>query len=33
LRFLGDDDRMKTVIGLTKFALKVTTLDARPMKR
>jgi hypothetical protein len=33
LRFLDDDDRMKTVIGLTKFALKATTLDARSMKR
>jgi hypothetical protein len=26
LRFLDDDDRMKTTIGLTKFALKATTL-------
>jgi hypothetical protein len=33
LRFLDDDDRIKTAIGLTEFALKVTTLNARPMKR
>jgi hypothetical protein len=33
LQFLDDDDRMKTVIGLTKFALKATTLHARPTKR
>jgi hypothetical protein len=33
LRFLDDDDRMKTAIGLTKFALKVMTLHVRPMKR
>jgi hypothetical protein len=33
LRFLDDDDQMKTMIGLTKFTLKATTLYARPMKR
>jgi hypothetical protein len=33
MRFLDDDDRMKTAIGLTKFALKATTLRARPTKR
>jgi hypothetical protein len=33
LRFLDDDDWMKTTIGLTKFALKTTTLRVRPTKR
>jgi hypothetical protein len=33
LRFLDDDDRMKTTIGLMKFALKATTLRARPTKQ
>jgi hypothetical protein len=33
MRFLDDDDRMKTAIGLTMFALKATTLRARPTKR
>jgi hypothetical protein len=33
LRFLDDDDRMKTTISLTKFALKATILRARPTKR
>jgi hypothetical protein len=33
LRFLGDDDRMKMAINLTKFALKATTLRVRPTKR
>jgi hypothetical protein len=33
LRFLDDDDRMKMAIGLMKFALKMTTLRVRPMKR
>jgi hypothetical protein len=33
LRFLDDDDRMKTMIGLIKFALKVMTLRVRPTKR
>jgi hypothetical protein len=33
LRFLDDDDRMKTTISLMEFTLKVTTLDARPTKR
>jgi hypothetical protein len=33
LQFLDDDDRMKTVIGLTKFTLKAMTLGTRPMKR
>jgi hypothetical protein len=32
LWFLDDDDRMKTVIGLTKFTLKATTLCARLTK-
>jgi hypothetical protein len=31
LRFL-DDDWVKTAIGLTKFALKATTHDARSIK-
>jgi hypothetical protein len=33
LRFLDDDNRIKTTIGLTEFALKAATLDARPTKR
>jgi hypothetical protein len=33
LRFLDDDDRMKIGNGLTKFALKATTLCARLTKR
>jgi hypothetical protein len=33
LRFLDDDDQMKTTIGLMKFALKVMTLGSRPMER
>jgi hypothetical protein len=33
LRFLDDDNRMKTAIGLTKFTLKATTLGARSTKR
>jgi hypothetical protein len=33
LRFLDDDDRMKTTIDLMKFMLKAMTLGARPMKR
>jgi hypothetical protein len=33
LRFLDDDDWMKTAIGLTKFMLKATTLRTRPKKR
>jgi hypothetical protein len=33
LRFLDNDDRMKTKIGLTEFTLKVTTLVTRMMKR
>jgi hypothetical protein len=33
LRFLDDDDRMKMAIGLTKFALRATTIGARLMKR
>jgi hypothetical protein len=33
LRFLDDDDQMKTTIGLTKFALKVMNLGSRPMER
>jgi hypothetical protein len=33
LRFLDDDNRMKMTIGLTEFALKAMTLDARPTKR
>jgi hypothetical protein len=33
LQFLDDDDWMKISIGLTKFALKATTLRARLMKR
>jgi hypothetical protein len=33
LQFLDDYDRMKMTIDLTEFALKTTTLGARPMKR
>jgi hypothetical protein len=33
LRFLDDEDWMKTAIGLMKFALKAMTLRARPTKR
>jgi hypothetical protein len=33
LRFLDDDDWMKTMIGLTEFVLNVMTLDVHPMKR
>jgi hypothetical protein len=33
LRFLDDDNWMKIAIGLTKFALKATTLHPRPTKR
>jgi hypothetical protein len=33
LRFLDDDDRMKTTIGLTEFTLKAMTHDARSTKR
>jgi hypothetical protein len=33
LRFFDDDDRMKMTIGLTEFALKAMTFDARPTKR
>jgi hypothetical protein len=33
MQFLNDDDRMKMVIVLTKFALNAMTLDARPTKR
>jgi hypothetical protein len=33
MRFLDDDDWMKTAIGLTKFALKAMTIRARPTKR
>jgi hypothetical protein len=32
LRFIDDDDRKKTAISLTKFALKAMTLNARPTK-
>jgi hypothetical protein len=32
LRFLDDVDQMKTMISLTKFALKATTLYVRPTK-
>jgi hypothetical protein len=31
--FLDDDDRMKAMIGLTKFTLKVMTLNMRLTKR
>jgi hypothetical protein len=31
--FLDDDDRMKAMIGLMKFTLKVMTLNTRPTKR
>jgi hypothetical protein len=31
--FLDDDDPIKMMIGLTEFALKVTTLSKHPMKR
>jgi hypothetical protein len=31
--FLDDNERMKMAIGLMKFALKATTLCARPTKR
>jgi hypothetical protein len=33
LRFLDDNERMKMMIGLTGFALKVTTLGACLTKR
>jgi hypothetical protein len=33
LRFLDDDDQMKTTIGLTEFALKAMTLGACTTKR
>jgi hypothetical protein len=33
LWFLDDDDRVKMMIGLTEFALKVATLGTLPMKR
>jgi hypothetical protein len=33
LRFFDDDDRMKTMIGLTEFALKAMTLSAHPTMR
>jgi hypothetical protein len=33
LRFFDDDDQMKTMIGLTEFTLKATTLSVRPTKR
>jgi hypothetical protein len=33
LRFLNDDDWIKTTISLMKFALKAMTLRVRPMKR
>jgi hypothetical protein len=33
LRFLDDDNWMKTPIGLMKFVLKATTLRVRPTKR
>jgi hypothetical protein len=33
LRFLDDDDWIKTAIGLTEFMLKAMTLGARPTNR
>jgi hypothetical protein len=33
LQFLDDDDQMKMMIGPTEFALKVMTINTRPMKR
>jgi hypothetical protein len=33
MKFLDDDDWMKTTIGLTEFALKTTMLGARITKR
>jgi hypothetical protein len=33
LRFLGDDDQVKTTLCLMEFVLKAMTLGARLMKR
>jgi hypothetical protein len=33
LRFLDDNDRMETTIGLMEFTLKAMTLGAHPTKR
>jgi hypothetical protein len=33
LRFIDDDDEVKTMLCLTEFALKMTILGIRPTKR
>jgi hypothetical protein len=33
VRFLDDDDRLQTTLGLTEFTLKATTLSVYSMKR